>query len=57
MNETEIWNALVELSKSQGFYGRLCRELLATGKKDEFCRELAAQGVKDAVDLVLKIEE
>ena len=44
MNETEIWNALVELSKSQGFYGRLCREL-------------AAQGVKDAVDLVLKIEE
>ena len=56
MNEQEIWSALVELSKSQGFYGRLCAQLEESGQKEAFLSELAAKGVKDTVDLILQIE-
>ena len=46
----------MELSKSQGFYGRLCEQLEESGQKEAFLSELAAKGVKDTVDLVLQIE-
>lgn len=56
MNEQEIWTALVDLSKTNGFYGRLCRNLEESGEKEAFLSSLAAKGVSDVVDLVLQIE-
>ena len=56
MNEQQIWSALVELSKSNGFYGRLCKQLEESGQKEAFLSGLAAKDVKDVVELVLLIE-
>lgn len=58
MNETQIWNALVELSKARGMYGRLCRQLEADAElKQQYLHELAEKKPKDVVELIMIIED
>ena len=53
----DIWNTFEGLSRSQGFYGRLLRDIEESGKKDEILEELASHKFKTALDLILFIEE
>ena len=57
MNEEEIWSALQKLSKSQGFYGRLCRQIEESGQKEEILKEWASHQFQDIVDLVMWLED
>lgn len=57
MNEEQILNAIKELAQSQGFYGRLYRDLTDGSKQAEIIlNTLVEQNFKDKVDLVLYIE-
>lgn len=51
MNREQILDCLQELAQSQGFYGRLLRDM-----SEEFLSELEAQKFGDMLDLVLYIE-
>jgi hypothetical protein len=51
MTRDEILQAIKDLAKSQGFYGRLLRDM-----SDELLDALEAQGFTDVVDLVLFLE-
>ena len=53
MNEKQILETIASLAKSQGFYGRLLRDLEGN---DEAMELLVAQNFQDPVDLVLFIE-
>ena len=62
MTMSEILNAIYDLSQSQGFYGRLLRDLLQMKKNDPkryeaVKQELEAQKFSDAVDMVLYFEQ
>lgn len=58
MKRNDIINAITQLSYSQGFYGRLLRDLqsLDEGTYDEVMTELEAQNFSDTVDMVLFFE-
>ena len=58
MNRTQIMGTFKMLAKSQGFYGRLLRDIyeLSVGAYDELMEELEAQNFSDAVDLIMYIE-
>ena len=57
MKREEIKKLFIELSKSQGFYGRLLK-LLSLDEKNEnrFYKELEEKNFKNSVDLILFIE-
>lgn len=62
MTMSEILNAIHDLSQSQGFYGRLLRDLLQLKKNDPeryeaVKQELEAQKFGDTVDMVLYFEQ
>jgi len=62
MNEEEILRHIEGLSHSQGFYGRLLRDLLDARENDpesyyEYMGELLDQDFKELLDLVLYLEE
>jgi len=62
MTMSEILNAIYSLSQSQGFYGRLLRDLLQMKKNDperyeSVKQELEAQKFGDTVDMVLYFEQ
>lgn len=62
MTMSEILNAIHELSQSQGFYGRLLRDLLQMKKNDParyeaVKQELEVQKFGDTVDMVLYFEQ
>lgn len=61
MKMNDILDAIKELSYSQGFYGRLYRDLKAIYENDverfeAIKEELEAQNFKDVVDMVLYFE-
>lgn len=57
MNKEQILNAIKELAQSQGFYGRLYRDLTDGSEQAEtMLNTLVEQNFKDKVDLVLYIE-
>lgn len=61
MKRKEILNVIKDLSKSQGFYGRLLNRLESAKSYDPdaydaFMSELEAQNFSDAVDLVIYLE-
>lgn len=61
MNREDILNAITELSYSQGFYGRLLRDIMEIKHEDEdqyedLMAELEAQNFSDAVDMILFFE-
>jgi hypothetical protein len=51
MNRNQIMEVITELSYSQGFYGRLKRNMT-----DEALDYLEAQNFKDSLDLILFLE-
>ena len=53
MNKDEVLSAVKTLSKGQGFYARLLREI---EERPEVLDELVKLKCKDIVDLVLAIE-
>ena len=62
MRITDILEAITELSYSQGFYGRLLRQLLEIKENDkaswdEIVKELEAQNFKTSLDMVLYFEQ
>lgn len=58
MKRNDIINAITQLSYSQGFYGRLLRDLQSLDEEtyDEVMTELEAQNFSDTVDMVLFFE-
>lgn len=61
MKRNQILAIMKNLSSSQGFYGRLLRDLSELKERDPEAHEsvmleLEAQNFKDSVDLVLFIE-
>lgn len=62
MNREEILEAIRQLAQSQGFYGRLLRQLEETREEDpeeyeHIMTELEAQGFNETLDLVLYLEQ
>ena len=56
MNKNEILTAIYELSKSQGFYGRLYQSIMETNEKENILQYLENQNFTDAIDLILFLE-
>lgn len=57
MKRNEILNVIRQLSMSQGFYGRLLRDMEVNEEfAEEVLTELERQNFGDAVDLVMYIE-
>lgn len=58
MKRTEIEKIMRSLAMSQGFYGRLLRDIysLSEDEQENVWSELESQNFKDAVDLVMYIE-
>ena len=58
MTAKDVINVIEELSYSQGFYGRLLREIKGLNAEDfrEFCRVMEEQNFRDSLDVVLFFE-
>ena len=57
MKRQEILNVIIRLSYSQGFYGRLLRDLRSDeDAANEFFEECERQNFKNAVDFVMWLE-
>lgn len=58
MKMEDILNAIRKLASSQGFYGRLYRDLMELDEDEyeQVMLELESQNFKDEVDLVMFIE-
>jgi hypothetical protein len=59
MKEKQILKAIENLAMSQGFYGRLLRDIKSLPKEDykKYIEELEDQNFKDEVDMVLYLEQ
>lgn len=57
MNKEEIWDAICDLALSQGFYGRLARDIENSGMKDEILADLEKQNFANMLDMVLFFEQ
>lgn len=53
MNKEQILEVIKQLSYSQGFYGRLLREIIAN---PSILDELEAQNFSDDIDLIMYLE-
>jgi len=58
MTAKDVINVIEELSYSQGFYGRLLRDIKSLNAEDfrEFCRVMEEQNFRDSLDVVLFFE-
>ena len=58
MKAKDVINVIEELSYSQGFYGRLLRDIKNLNANDfrEFCRVMEEQNFRDSLDVVLFFE-
>lgn len=58
MKAKDVINVIEELSYSQGFYGRLLRDIKGLNANDfrEFCRVMEEQNFQNGVDVVLFFE-
>lgn len=58
MNRDEIREVFRQLAMSQGFYGRLLRQIDEADEeaREKFWNDLEEQNFKDSVDLILYIE-
>lgn len=58
MNRDEIREVFKQLAMSQGFYGRLLRQVDEADEeaRENFWNDLEEQNFKDSVDLILYIE-
>lgn len=58
MNRHEMEQALIQMSHTNGFYGRLLHNLscLPDHIREEFWLNMEARGAKDIVDLLMILE-
>ena len=58
MKAKDVINVIEELSYSQGFYGRLLRDIKGLNAEDfrEFCRVMEEQNFQDNLDVILFFE-
>ena len=61
MKERELLNIIIEFSYSQGFYGRLYRELMEIKEQDietykEIIKEWESQNFTTTLDFILYLE-
>ena len=58
MNREQILDIILMLSRSQGFYGRLYRDIMDADKEDRECflSELEAQNFSNELDLIYYFE-
>lgn len=58
MKAKDVINVIEELSYSQGFYGRLLRDIKNLNAEDfrEFCRVMEEQNFRDSLDVILFFE-
>lgn len=58
MNRDEIREVFKQLAMSQGFYGRLLRQIDEADEeaRENFWKDLEDQNFKDSLDLILYIE-
>ena len=61
MREKELLNIIIELSYSQGFYGRLYRELMEIKEQEietykEIIKEWESQNFTTTLDFILYLE-
>lgn len=57
MNKNQIYNTIVSLAKSQGYYSNLLEAMDANlDNKEEFLNALEEKEFKDTVDLILYLE-
>lgn len=58
MSAKDVINVIRDLSYSQGFYGRLLRDIKDLNADDfrEFCRVMEEQNFTDALDVVMFFE-
>ena len=56
LTKEQIKESFQSLARSQGFYGRLLRDIEASGIEDEIYQELEDQNYNDIVDLVMAME-
>ena len=58
MNRDEIREVFKQLAMSQGFYGRLLRQIDEADEeaRENFWKDLEDQNFKDSVDVILYIE-
>lgn len=58
MNREQILDTILVLSRSQGFYSRLYRDIMDANEEDRECflSRLEEQNFKTALDLVLYFE-
>jgi len=55
MSGKQVKSVFESLARSQGFYGRLLRDIEESDNPEAIYEELG-EGVKDTLDLVLKME-
>lgn len=58
MKAKDIIEVIKDLSQSQGFYGRILRDIKGLNAEDfrEFCRVMEEQNFKDTLDVVMFFE-
>ena len=58
MKREEILKTILMFAQSQGFYGRIYRDIMDAREEDRECflDELEAQNFKDALDLIYYFE-
>ena len=56
MTKSEIWDFICEMACSQGFYGRLKRDILESGNAIEILQEWEDMGFSDRIDFIMYLE-
>ena len=56
MTKSEIWDFICEMACSQGFYGRLKRDILESGHAKEILQEWENKGFRDTLDFIMYLE-
>ena len=56
MTKSEIWDFICEMACSQGFYGRLQRDILESGNAIEILQEWEDMKFSDTLDFIMYLE-
>ena len=56
MKAQEIWNLICEFACSQGFYGRLKRDIIESGHMKEILAEWEEMNFSSELDFILYLE-
>lgn len=56
MKAQDIWNLICEFACSQGFYGRLKRDIIESGRMKEILKEWEDMNFSSELDFILYLE-